>query len=400
MRVSVEALRAPSPAELRFEIAERKGLGHPDTICDALAENLSVGLARHYRDRFGAVLHHNVDKGLLYGGAARPAFGGGEVLEPIEIYLAGRATREFRGVTVPVEELAVELSRAWLARNLRHLDAAREVRIVPRIRPTSPDLAALFLRAQESGAPLANDTSIGAGYAPLDRLERAVLAAERALTARRARDANPAIGEDVKVMGLRSGTEIRLTVACALVGRHVASMSDYQEKKAHIARIVREAAGESGSAPVFVEVNTADGATGDSVYLTVTGLSAESGDDGQVGRGNRVNGLIAPYRPMSLEAAAGKNPVTHVGKLYNLAAERIARAAVAGVAEVEEAYCFLVSQIGRPITEPQIVDVKVRVADARALPALEPGLSEIARDELARLPRLWEEIVDGAIPVC
>jgi S-adenosylmethionine synthetase len=50
------------------------------------------------------------------------------------------------------------------------------------------------------------------------------------------------------------------------------------------------------------------------VYLTVTGTSAEAGDDGEVGRGNRVNDLITPYRPISLEAAAGKNPVTHVGQ--------------------------------------------------------------------------------------
>jgi S-adenosylmethionine synthetase len=52
------------------EIVERKGLGHPDTICDALAETLSRNLCREHRDRFGTVLHHNVDKALLYGVSA------------------------------------------------------------------------------------------------------------------------------------------------------------------------------------------------------------------------------------------------------------------------------------------------------------------------------------------
>ena len=232
--------------------------------------------------------------------------------------------------------------------------------IHPRIRPTSPDLAALFLRGQKAGAPLANDTSLGVGFAPLDDLESAVLAVERKLNSVAVRAAQPEIGEDIKVMGLRSGRDRTLTVACALVGRHVADLDDYLRKKARIRDIAAEAA--QGAE---VALNTADGDTADSVYLTVTGLSAEAGDDGQVGRGNRVNGLITPYRPMSLEAAAGKNPVTHVGKLYNVLANRIARALVAEVSGVQEAYCYLVSRIGRPITEPQLVDLKLRLGPAR-----------------------------------
>ena len=87
MSIEISPLDSPSPATLPIEIVERKGVGHPDTICDALAETLSVALSRFYLDRFGAILHHNVDKALLWGGAARPRFGGGEVLQPIELYL-------------------------------------------------------------------------------------------------------------------------------------------------------------------------------------------------------------------------------------------------------------------------------------------------------------------------
>jgi S-adenosylmethionine synthetase len=74
------------------EIVERKGLGHPDTICDALAETLSRNLCSEYRRRFGKILHHNVDKALLRGGRAAAKFAGGHVLSPINIYFAGRAT--------------------------------------------------------------------------------------------------------------------------------------------------------------------------------------------------------------------------------------------------------------------------------------------------------------------
>ncbi|MGE5128933.1 MAG: methionine adenosyltransferase [Sphingomonadaceae bacterium] len=391
MKPDISLLEGPSPASLPLEIVERKGLGHPDTVCDALAENLSQALSRFYLERCGAILHHNVDKALLCGGAARPAFGGGEVVAPIDIYLAGRATAEFESVTVPVEELAIEESRRWLRANLRHLDPERHVRIHPRIRPTSPDLAALFLRRRAAGAPLANDTSIGVGYAPLDDLETAVLAVERRLNSFEVKAAHPEIGEDIKVMGTRSERELSLTVACALVGRHVASLEDYRAKKAR----VRELAAAAAGARAAVEVNTADGDTADSVYLTATGLSAESGDDGQVGRGNRVNGLIAPYRPMSLEAAAGKNPVTHVGKLYNLLANRVAHALVAEVASVREVYCYLVSRIGHPITEPQVMDLKLRLDDPESLPALAPRVADIARTELDGVTTLWRELIEG-----
>jgi len=391
VKLDTSALQVPSPGSLPLEIVERKGLGHPDTICDALAENLSRALSRVYLERFGAILHHNVDKALLCGGAARPAFGGGEVTEPIEIYLAGRATAQFRGATIPVHEIAVEESRRWLRENLRHLDAERQVRINPRIRPTSPDLAALFLRQREAGAPLANDTSFGVGFAPLDALERAVLAVERALNSPAIKATQPEVGEDIKVMGVRSRGDVALTVACALVGRHVAGLDEYRAKKARIRAIAAEAAGAGAE----VAVNTADGDTADSVYLTVTGLSAEAGDDGQVGRGNRVNGLITPYRPMSLEAAAGKNPVSHVGKLYNLLANRIARALVAEIAGVQEAYCYLVSRIGQPITEPQLIDLKLRLEDPAALAALRPRVEDVARSQLAGLTTLWRELLEG-----
>ena len=391
MKLEIGPLEIRTPASLPFEIVERKGLGHPDTICDALTENLSRALSRVYLERFGAILHHNVDKALLCGGAARPAFGGGEVTEPIDIYLAGRATARFEGVTIAVDEIAVEESRRWLGANLRHLDPERQVRIHPRIRPTSPDLAALFLRQREAGAPLANDTSLGVGFAPLDTLERTVLEVERKLNSPAVKAAQPEIGEDIKIMGVRSGGDLSLTVACALVGRHVAGLDDYRAKKARIRELALAAAGGRAK----VEVNTADGDTADSVYLTVTGLSAEAGDDGQVGRGNRVNGLITPYRPMSLEAAAGKNPVTHVGKLYNLLANRIARALVAEVAGVQEAYCYLVSRIGHPITEPQLMDLKLQLEDPAALAALQPRVEEVARGELAGVTDLWRELIEG-----
>jgi S-adenosylmethionine synthetase len=398
MRIEVSPLIEPPVAAAPVEIVERKGLGHPDTLCDALADQFSLTLSRFYRERFGFVLHHNVDKGLLWGGAARPAFGAGEILEPIEIFLCGRATREYRGVRVPVEELAIEGARAWLRENLHALDVERHVRVRCLIRPSSADLVELFARSQRGGVALANDTSCGVGFAPYDELERAVLAVERTLNERVLKTRHPEIGEDIKVMGVRRDGTTMLTVACALVGRHVHDMDDYLAKKARVGELARAAARHAGAAEVSVAVNSADGDTPDSVYLTVSGTSAEGGDDGEVGRGNRANGLITPYRPMTMEAAAGKNPITHVGKLYNVVAGRIAQALVQELDGVVEAYCYLVSRIGHRIDEPQAADVKLRLAPGGQLPALTARAQELVRARLRALPQLWRELLDSPQP--
>ena len=188
-----------------FEIVERKSIGHPATVCDALAERLSVALCRYYVERFGVVLHHNVDKVLLRGGAAQPRFGGGEVIEPIEIFLAGRATTRFKGVDVPVKELAIEGSRAFFRETFHTLDPDRHVRFHCLVRPGSDDLVDLFLRRLRTGAWLANDSSIGVGYAPLSPLERGVLAINRLLTSLAVRQRHPAFGEDTKLLALGRG---------------------------------------------------------------------------------------------------------------------------------------------------------------------------------------------------
>lgn len=397
MTVDVTLLDWPSVSASPFEIVERKGLGHPDTICDALAETFSAGLSRYYLDRFGTVLHHNVDKALLCGGAARTQFGGGELTAPIEIHLAGRATSEYGGVKVPVDEIAIESCRRWLYDNLTNLDAVHDVRIFPHIRPTSPDLAGLFARGHSSGATLANDTSFGVGFAPLDTLETIVLATERALNGSEIRRQHAEIGADIKVMGARHDDAIVLTVACAFVSRHVVSLADYVEKRTHIAALALRAARAVADAPITVAVNAADRDTPDSIYLTVTGLSAESGDDGQVGRGNRVNGLITPYRPMSLEAAAGKNSVTHVGKLYNVVANRIAQAVADEILGVDEAYCYLLSRIGDPISRPHLFDVKVRLSDPHQLDILRPQIVDVANAEFGRIDTVWRDAVAGTL---
>lgn len=397
MRIAVSRLPGAGPDRHAIEIVERKGLGHPDTICDGLAEAVSLALCRAYRERFGAILHHNVDKVLLRGGEARPAFGGGELISPIEIYLAGRATRSVKGAELPIEELSVDACRGWLRQHLPALDAARHVKLHILLRPGSQDLVDVFARQQRAGRVLANDTSCGVGYAPLNRLERTTYAVEQHLNSAAVKRDHPEIGSDIKIMGVRQGGDLRFTVAAALIGAHVVDIADYLDKKVQIVEMVRGIAREvTGRDAAGVEVNAADDPPR-SVYLTATGTSAEAGDDGEAGRGNRANGLITPYRPMTMESVAGKNPVNHVGKLYNLTAGLIAANLTSKVEGILAAQCLMVSEIGRPIEQPQIVDLQILPAPGMRLASLARHAEDIVRRHLTSVFRLVDDLIDGRL---
>ncbi len=390
-----------SPLETanEVEIVERKGVGHPDTVCDALAETLSRNLCQEYQRRFGEILHHNVDKALLCGGRATAAFGGGSIIAPINIYLAGRAITNVGNDVIPIKEIAVEGSRAWLKANLHALDPDRHVRIESVVQQGSQDLQTLFSRRVLPGIALANDTSFGVGYAPLSPLERLVLAIEKQINGRDRERDWPAWGEDIKVMAVRSADEVEITVACAMIGRFLANKDEYLTQKHALEQLVRDLAIEHGFPACNVAVNAADSTSSGGIYLTVTGTSAEAGDDGQVGRGNRVNGLITPCRPMSLEAAAGKNPVSHVGKIYNVLARDIAETIVAAMPEVESAQCLMVSSIGAPVTQPAVVQVKIAAREGVPIADLQKQIDTLIGDRIARIPELVSRFVAGSISV-
>ena len=166
---------------------------------------------------------------------------------------------------------------------------------------------------------------------------------------------------------------INLTIACAMVDRHVANIKEYADTKNDIVEHIIEYAKQFTSRKVNAQMNVADNIEQGSVYITVTGTSAEMGDDGAVGRGNRANGLITPNRPMSLEATCGKNPINHVGKIYNLLSTEAARQIAAEVQGIEEVYIKILSQIGKPIDEPHIASVQIVPKEGVDMKSWRPG---------------------------
>ena len=382
-------------AERRVELAERKGLGHPDSLIDGIMEEISRELSREYLRQFGKILHHNVDKGQICGGGTEVSFGGGFFTKPIYILLSGRATAEAEGKLIPIDHIARTTAHEYLERVLPELDVCDDVELESRISAGSGDLVDLFLRGPK--IPLANDTSFGTGFAPFSDLERIVLSSEKLLNSGEYKKAHPEVGADIKVMGLREEGKIKLTIACAFVSRHVPDAGAYEKAKERVRADVQKLARSITDKETEVLVNTADDPKAGSIYMTLTGTSAEMGDDGSVGRGNRVNGLITPFRSMTLEAAAGKNPVNHVGKIYSVLATDLASSIAQENPEIKDITITLLSQIGRPIDQPKAASVTI-IADGDF-----ERLKAIVRREvdsrLEDVTGITEKIVEGKVPL-
>ena len=396
--IIVEDLKQTPLEKQRVEIVERKGLGHPDYICDAVMDNISIGLSKEYLEKAGSILHHNVDKSLLVAGEAEPKFNGGIVKQPMLFVFGDRATSEFNDLKINVGEIAISVAKEWFRKNIRFINPEKHVKYQVELKPGSAGLVDIFKR---KGKLLgANDTSAAVGYAPMTRTEKIVLETEQFLNSKEFKQQFPESGEDIKVMGSRINNKLNLTISMAFVDRFISSEEDYFSKKAKILEeINRFVEARTNFESVGTQLNTLDvrerGLGG--LYLTVLGTSADSGDSGQVGRGNRVNGLISLNRPFCSEAAAGKNPVSHVGKIYNVLTYKIAQHVYEDVPEVEDVYIWLLSKIGSPIDEPAVAAAQVIMKGNNSLEKARREISEVLDYELENIDKFCMELAQGKI---
>ncbi len=397
--IFVEHVKNTPMEEQPTELVERKGVGHPDSICDAVMDAVSRELCRAYLDHFGRILHHNIDKGLLVAGRSSPRPGGGTIDEPMRLIMGDRATCEYRSVKIPVGDIAEATARRWLRGNLRFVDAESHIVFQNEIKPGSPELMDIF----ERDVIGANDTSAGVGYAPFSETERLVLAVERYVNSTAFKAAFPETGEDVKVMGYRFGRNLILTVAVAFVDRFIPDVKTYFEKKAAIHDELQDFVSRETKSmdSVTVDINTLDdperGEEG--MYLTVLGTSADGGDGGQVGRGNRANGVIAFNRPSTTEAAAGKNPVSHPGKIYNLLSHVIADHVYREVEGIREVTIWLCSQIGKPIDQPMMAAAQLILEPDVGLEDVRKEVAEVMDRELAGIKEFTMRLARGEMSV-
>lgn len=382
------------------EYVERKGIGHPDTMCDSIMESIAVALASEYLRTAGRILHYNIDKGLLVAGRTEPRLGGGKVLEPMRIIIGDRATRRYDGHDIEVGEIAESTARQWLKKHLRFVEPSEHLVVQNELREGSAELTGIFAREKM----IANDTSVGVGFAPLSETESLVLSAERFLNSASFKHDFPEAGEDVKIMGIRSGRMLQLTVAVAIVDRFLFEEATYWHRKEAVKRALAEYLESKlhDLDSLQLEINALDDPSrgSEGMYLTVLGTSAESADGGQVGRGNRVNGLISLSRPMTLEAAAGKNPVSHVGKVYNLLAHELAEQIYQAAEPIEEVRVWLCSRIGQALDDPWSLSIELAMADGASVDDVQDVVRQITQRGLSDVNQFTERLTRGELPVC
>ena len=394
----LEALASTPVAQRRIELVERKGLGHPDTICDLLVEAISVGLNRMYLERLGTILHYNIDKALLVAGQCAKDFGWGELVRPLEFVVGDRATFEIDGRRLPVEETLRAMVDAWVARHLPRLRPGKDFLTRVVLAPGSAELRGILARGERE--IISNDTCGASGYAPLSPTEELVLAIEQFLNGPEFKAHAPDTGEDVKVFALRRDECLAVTVAMPLLCLATPSERAYFRRKQEVLAALAD---RFRTVPFEIEwvLNNLDrpGLGAEGAYLTLTGTSAEDADSGEVGRGNRANGLIAFSRPTGGEAASGKNPVAHVGKVYSILSHRLARLIRERCPELPEVYVHLAARIGDPVDRPW-TGVQVVLPEGMALADIEGAIRDVVEGELGRMPEFRAELARGEHPVC
>jgi S-adenosylmethionine synthetase len=354
-----------------FGITEIKGIGHPDTLCDGAAEYVSQKYSQYCLDKFGEVLHHNCDKFAILGGTSEVSFGSGKIIKPFKFIMNGRFSESFAGEKIEYKDLIRKWIREYISSILTNIDPINDIEIIDMIHSNPspgvidedisnlPPRSSIFMFAPRDKMDLtqstfleSNDTSSGVGYAPYRLSDKVAISIENKLNSIDFKSENPYIGSDIKVMVTVIDNNIDITTCIPFIGLYTPTIEFYKEKISWLKEYInKDLVSQFGYEYSFnITINNRDVIEMNEVYLTATGSSVESGDEGMVGRGNRVNGVISMIGPMSMEGACGKNPIYHIGKLYNVLAEKIAFK----IYDLYNIPCkvFLVSQTGRDLRDP------------------------------------------------
>lgn len=375
------------------------------TLSDALAETLSINYSNYTLERYGAVLHHNFDKVGLLGGASNIIFGAGHLTKPICVLLNGRASTKFGDDEIPIKDLLILWSKNFLQSRFPTINPDRDLEFHYNLSNQSSPGKTEDVKSskgtrknwfeprnlndlQELKRLVSNDTSVGVGYAPYSILEELVLKIENTLNSGTYQKDNPWIGSDIKLMGFRSGKEFSITMCIPQIADYVFSAEEYKANLDKVRTTVYGITKTFGIENLELNLNTRDNFDTMELYLTVIGSSIESGDEGLVGRGNRINGVISPLKPMSMEGACGKNPVYHIGKIYYLAANELAKKIFKKFGVANEVY--LISQSGRDLIDPWKVDIQVENGFTK-----HDELRCFVESEIKKIPELTKGILNG-----
>lgn len=379
---------------LPFEVVERKGIGHPDSMADLIAEEFSHRYARFGMDNFGVVPNHWVDKVALIGAAADVGFGCYTIQKTITAYLFGKVTPKVGDAVIPIESMFTETVQDVLAAATRNTAILDHVRcVVENTAGVALDHPAGFYRPVNADDCVviaadrrANDTSFCTAHAPCTPLEQLVIDVENFVNGDSFAGTFPMLGSDVKVMAARISDDVDMTICLPFHPEKVPSAAAYRQWLTQAEEVVREfatrrlIAWESRSR-LSLAVNTKDQGSG--AYLAPFGTSLGKGDCGLVGRGNKTNGVIPAVRCTGVEALAGKNPMHHTGKLYTVAATRIADRIFRELGLSCEV--VLMARNGHLLSEPAFAGVRLSTGST---PRDQQTIADIIRETVSNLDDL------------
>lgn len=393
-QIYIESAKIVPTFHKKFEIVERKGIGHPDTMCDLIMESIEIKLSKLYLKETGSIQHHNLDKALLVAGQTENKFGGGKVLKPMKMIIGDRVTLTKSITASKIKKLAASTANSWFEDNLRFVKR-KHLKYQFEIGHASQELRTIFDKKQNIGA---NDTSALVGYSPITPTERAVLETEKFLNSKKFKKEFKESGEDIKVMGFRNDKSLDLTIAMAFIDLHVESEKQYFKRKKEMIEVLEEFHGQKEFfyKPNIV-INNLDredqGIQG--LYLTVLGTSADSSDSGEVGRGNRANQLISLNRPSGSEAIAGKNSISHIGKIYNILCFKMAEDIYKKLSGIDEVYVWMYNTIGSPISQPKAVVVQPITKHT----IQKSEINKIVEENLSQIDKFCKDLMTGMYPI-
>ncbi len=311
---------------LDVEVVERKGIGHPDSLADILAESFSNDYSLYCLENFGTVLNYWFDKVTLSGGVCSLDFGKCDVLKPVTVYLFGRITTSFGEHQIPYENLFKKTCFGVFKKIFG--DNFKEEFLVFHFDVNSArgaDHDKTYYAPSDIGALktaenyTANDTVVCHGYAPLSNTEKLTVEIENFLNSKEFKMEHPYTGQDIKVLVIRKDNSYRITICVPFIAVKTPSYQFYSEKKSLVLDELREFIIKSKSIEgrdFDLLINTKD--VGSFAYLVSFGSAVDKGDYGAVGRGNRYSGVISVNRGTNVEAVSGKNSRNHSGKLYTV----------------------------------------------------------------------------------
>ncbi len=315
-----------------YDIVERKGIGHPDTLADFIAEEFSNTYSKYSLKNFGVILNHWADKVVLSGGISELDYGAKKIIKPMTAYLFGKAVISVGDKIIPIEDMFISSCKKVLKKvfkNKEMLDAMTyKIDINNGI---GKEHAESFYRPLSNKDTYtiesfkSNDTIICSGYAPYSTAEKMAIVIENYINSITFKNRFNFTGYDVKVVVANIDKFFDITICIPFIADQTPSFSFYKINKDAILKDLKKFILIKYLDKGFnfsISLNTKD--FGEHAYLVAFGSALDKGDFGAVGRGNKYSGVVSLNRKTNIEAVAGKNPQNHSGKLFTIFAHHLA----------------------------------------------------------------------------